>query len=157
VRARETGESWLLPSSAQDPVVSAPDGSILRPEREVRAAGDTRAVSVPLRHAGLYVLHEGEARGAAVRELAVNAPVLESDLTAVPAAELLASLRPGAASASADDAPPTAAELERRQGLWRLVIGGLAVLLLLEMLMASRGWRGVANPLSTVPTSGEGT
>jgi hypothetical protein len=157
VLARETGESWLLPSSAQDPVVSAPDGSILRPEREVRAAGDTRAVSVPLRHAGLYVLHEGEARGAAVRELAVNAPVLESDLTAVPAAELLASLRPGAASASADDAPPTAAELERRQGLWRLVIGGLAVLLLLEMLMASRGWRGVANPLSTVPTSGEGT
>ena len=154
--ASETGESWLLPSSAQDPVVSAPDGSILRPDREVRAAGDTRAVSVPLRHAGLYVLHEGEARGAAVRELAVNAPALESDLTAVPSSELLASLRPGAASASADDAPPTAAEVERRQGLWRLVIGGLAVLLLLEMLMASRGWRGVANPVSVTP-SGEGT
>jgi hypothetical protein len=157
VLARETGQSWLLPSSAQDPVVSAPDGSILRPEREVRAAGDTRAVSVPLRHAGLYVLHDGEARGAALRELAVNSPAAESDLTAVPPAELLASLRPGAASASADDAPPTAAEIERRQGLWRLVIGGLAVLLLLEMLMASRGWRGVANPVSTVTPSGEGT
>ena len=30
-------------------------------------------------------------------------------------------------------------------------------LLLLEMLMASRGWRGVANPLTTVPSSGEGS
>jgi hypothetical protein len=55
------------------------------------------------------------------------------------------------------DTPPAPADIERRQGLWRIVLGVLAVLLLLEMLMASRGWRGVANPLTSVPSSGEGS
>jgi hypothetical protein len=155
ILARETGESWLLPASVREPVVSAPDGSILRPAREARAGIDAPAATVPLRTAGLYVLHDGSARGAPIRELAVNAPAAESDLSATPPAQVIAALRPGAASASADDAPPTPAEIERRQGLWRLVIGGLAVLLLFEMLVASRGWRGVANPIGNVPTSGE--
>jgi hypothetical protein len=73
----------------------------------------------------------------------------------MPAAELLAGIRRGDASAMAADTPPAPAEIERQQGLWRIVIGVLAVLLLLEMLMASRGWRGVANPLTTAPSSGE--
>jgi hypothetical protein len=72
--ARATGETWLLPAAAREPVVSTPDGSIVRPAR------DSRATSVPLRAAGLYVLHDGETRGAPVAELAVNTPAAESDL-----------------------------------------------------------------------------
>jgi hypothetical protein len=71
--------------------------------------------------------------------------------------DLLAGIRRGDASAKAADTPPPPAEIENRQGLWRIVIVVLAVLLLLEMLMASRGWRGVANPLTSVPSSGEGS
>ena len=149
--ARATGESWLLPSAAREPVVSTPDGSIVRPAR------DSRAVSVPLREAGIYVLHDGETRGAPVAELAVNTPAAESDLSVITEAELLTGVRRGDPSTMTSDAPPAPAEIERRQGLWRIVIGVLAALLLLEMLMASRGWRGVANPLTTVPSSGEGS
>jgi hypothetical protein len=49
----------------------------------------------------------------------------------------------------------------RRADITSLVSGAciaaLGVLLLLEMLMASRGWRGVANPLTTVPPTGAGS
>jgi len=149
--ARATGESWLLPAAAREPVVSTPDGSIVRPAR------DSRATSVPLREAGIYVLHDGQTRGAPVAELAVNTPPAESDLATITDADLLAGLRRGDASAMTSEAPPAPVEIERRQGLWRIVIGVLAVLLLLEMLMASRGWRAVANPITTVPSSGEGS
>ena len=149
--ARATGESWLLPAAAREPVVSTPDGSIVRPAR------DSRATSVPLREAGIYVLHDGQTRGAPVAELAVNTPPAESDLATITDADLLAGVRRGDASAMTSEAPPAPAEIERRQGLWRIVIGVLVVLLLLEMLMASRGWRAVANPITTVPSSGEGS
>jgi hypothetical protein len=149
--ARATGESWLLPAAAREPVVSTPDGSIVRPAR------DSRATSVPLREAGVYVLHDGETRGARVAELAVNTPAAESDLTAITEAELLTGVRRGDASTMTADVPPAPAEIEKRQGLWRIVIGVLVALLLLEMLLASRGWRGIANPLTTVSSSGEGS
>ena len=149
--ARSTGESWLLPALAREPVVSTPDGSIVRPSR------DRRAASVPLREAGVYTLHDGETRGPPVAQLAVNSPAVESDLTPLSSGDLLAGVRRGDASAMVADAPPAPAEIEKRQGLWRIVIVVLAVLLLLEMLMASRGWRGVANPLTSVPSSGEGS
>jgi hypothetical protein len=59
-------------------------------------------------------------------------------------------------AATAESLVPVPADVERRQGYWRLLIGALAVLLVLEMIMASRGWRGAANPL-TVPPSGAGS
>ena len=149
--ARATGESWLLPAAARVPVVLTPDGSIVRPAR------DSRATSVPLRTAGVYALHDGQTRGTPVAQLAVNTPPVESDLTTITDAELLAGVRRGDASTMTSEAPPAPAEIERRQGLWRIVIGVLVALLLLEMLMASRGWRAVANPITNVPTSGEGS
>jgi len=149
--ARATGESWLLPAIAREPVVSTPDGSIVRPSR------DRRDASVPLREAGVYVLHDGETRGPPVAQLAVNTPAVESDLTPMLPGDLLAGVRRGDASAMAGDALPAPAEIERRQGLWRIVIAVVAVLLLLEMLLASRGWRAVANPITSVPSSGEGS
>jgi hypothetical protein len=149
--AREAGESWIIPASLREPVVSTPDGSIARPVRDARGA------ALPLREAGIYVLHDGEVRGPALRQLAVNTPFSESDLTSIPANELLAGITHGDSSVVAASQPPAPAEVERRQGLWRLLIAALGVLLLLEMLMASRGWRGVANPLTTVPPTGAGS
>jgi uncharacterized integral membrane protein len=66
-------------------------------------------------------------------------------------------VRHGDAAATAQSQVAAPAEVERRQGYWRLLIGALAVLLVLEMIMANRGWRGVANPLTTVPSSGAGS
>jgi len=149
--ARATGESWIIPAAVREPVVSTPGGSIERPARDARGA------SLPLREAGLYVLHDGEVRGTPVTELAVNAPAAESDLTATTPAELLAGVRHADASLDAGPVVPPPTEIERRQGYWRLLIIALAVLLVLEMIMANRGWRGVANPLATVPPSGAGS
>ncbi|MEO6526335.1 MAG: hypothetical protein ABIP93_06895, partial [Gemmatimonadaceae bacterium] len=149
--ARETGESWIIPTSTREPVVSTPDGSIVRPVRDARGA------TLALRDAGVYQLHDGEVRGPTVRQLAVNSPVRESDLTTMPADELLAGIAHGDSSVVAVSTVPAPAEVERRQGFWRLLIAALAVLLLLEMLMANRGWRGQANPLTTVPPTGAGS
>ena len=147
--AREAGESWVIPASAREPVVSTPDGSIVRPPR------DRRAASVPLREAGIYVLHDGETRSAPVGELAVNIPAAESDLGVVAPADLMTGLRRTTTGVGEADPTPPPVEIERRQGLWRLAILALAVLLLIEMMMASRGWRAVANPLQTASPSGE--
>jgi hypothetical protein len=149
--ARETGESWIIPASTKEPVVSTPDGSIARPVRDARGA------TLPLRDAGVYVLHDGQVRGPSVRQLAVNTPASESDLTRIPESELLAGISHGDSSAVYTAQPPAPAEVERRQGFWRLLIAALGVLLLLEMLMANRGWRGAANPLTTVPPTGAGS
>jgi hypothetical protein len=59
-------------------------------------------------------------------------------------AELLAgTVRDSTVSAEATTqlAPDTA---ERRQGFWRLLLAALAVLLVTEMIVANRGWRGSA-------------
>ena len=149
--ARETGESWIIPASTREPVVSTPDGSIERPVRDARGA------TLPLRDAGVYLLHDGEVRGPTVRQLAVNTPAAESDLTTMPANELLAGVTHGEANVTAATPIAAPADVERRQGFWRLLIAALAVLLLLEMLMANRGWRGEANPLTTVPPTGAGS
>jgi hypothetical protein len=45
------------------------------------------------------------------------------------------------ADAAAQLAPDTA---ERRQGFWRLLLAALAALLVTEMIVANRGWRGSA-------------
>ena len=54
-------------------------------ERPVR---DARGATLPLRDAGVYVLHDGQVRGAPVQELAVNTPAAESDLTAMAPADI---------------------------------------------------------------------
>jgi hypothetical protein len=137
--ARVTGESWLLPGALREPVVAAPGGSILRPARDAKGA------SLPLREAGVYALHDGSVRGVPLRLAAANAPAAESDLTPMAPAELLAgTTRDGSAStdAAAQPSPDTA---EKRQGLWRLLLAALAALLVTEMIVANRGWRGSAD------------
>jgi cell division septation protein DedD len=137
--ARATGESWLLPGALREPVVATPAGSIVRPARDAKGA------SVPLREAGVYALHDGTVRGMPIGLVAVNAPAAESDLTPMAPAELLAGTTrdAGAAAEAAPQPSPDAAE--KRQGLWRLLLATLAVLLVTEMVVANRGWRGSAD------------
>jgi hypothetical protein len=83
-------------------------------------------------------------RGVPLRLVAANTPAAESDLTPMAPAELLAgTVRDGRTStgAAAPLAPDTA---EKRQGFWRLLLAALVVLLVTEMIVANRGWRGSA-------------
>jgi hypothetical protein len=149
--ARPTGESWQLPGALREPVVSTPSGSIVRPARDARGA------TVALRDAGIYSLYDGGVRGVPLALLAANAPAAESDLTPIAPGELLMGTRQGTSSAATQVAPPTPADTERQQGFWRLLIGALAVLLVVEMIFANRGWRGSADPLTLAPSERRGT
>ena len=140
--SRATGEQWLLPGALREPVVSTPGGSIVRPARDARGA------TVPLREAGVYALHDGAVRGVPLRLLAVNPPAGESDLTPITPRDLLLGTRQDTTSLAVPAAAPAPDAAERRQSLWRLLIGALAVLLVAEMLVANRGWRGSANHLT---------
>jgi hypothetical protein len=146
--ARATGESWLLPGALREPVVSTPNGSIVRPARDARGA------TIPLREAGVYSLYDGGVRGAPVGLLAVNAPPAESDLTPIAPGELLLGTTRTAGPAAATAAPPSPAETERRQGVWRWLVAAVAALLIVEMLVANRGWRGSAAHLALAPSEG---
>ena len=136
---RTSAESWSLPDSLKDPVVRTPDGSLLRP------TGDALGHAIPLADAGLYAAFAGSVAGAPEALAAVNVPPSESDLTPIDPKELLLGVRESAPSASATAAtPPTPAELERRQNPWRVLLILVALALLGETFMATRGWRAVA-------------
>lgn len=135
---RTTAESWALPDSLKDPVVRAPDGSLLRPK------GDSLGKAVPLTDAGLYAAFAGSVTGAPEALAAVNVPPNESDLTPIDPKELLLGVRSSAPSAASTAAAPTPTELERRQSWWRLLLIIVAVALIGETFMATRGWRAIA-------------
>ncbi len=145
---RTTGESWSLPDSVRDPVVRTPDGSLLRPQ------GDSLGRAVPLANAGLYAAFARSVTGAPEALAAVNVPPGESDFTPIDPKELLLGVRESAVSAVADTAAPTPAELERRQNPWRVILIIVAVALIGETIIATRGWRAVARrprPVSPDP------
>ena len=135
---RTTAESWSLPDSLKNPVVRTPDGTLLRPK------GDSLGRAVPLADAGLYAAFAGSATGAPEALAAVNVPPGESDLTPIDPKELLLGVHESAPSAAASNAPPTAAELERRQSPWRVILIIVALALVGETVVATRGWRAVA-------------
>ncbi len=135
---RTTAESWSLPDAVRDPVVRIPDQSLLRPK------ADSMGSAVPLADAGLYSAYAGTATGAPGAYLAVNVPSSESDLTPIDPKELLLGVRESERAAVTSGAPPTNDELERRQNGWRLLLIVVALALLGETFMSTRGWRAVA-------------
>lgn len=141
---RTTAESWALPDSIKDPVVRTPDGSLLRPQ------GDSLGSAVPMADAGLYSAFTGSVTGAAVSVAAVNVPPGESDLTPIDPKELLLGVRESAPSAAASAEAPTPAELERRQNPWRVLLIIVALALIGETFMATRGWRAIARRIRPV-------
>jgi len=141
---RTSAESWALPDSIRDPVVRTPDGSLLRPQ------GDSLGRAVPMADAGLYAAFAGSVTGAPVALAAVNVPPGESDLTPIDPKELLLGVRESAPSAAATAEAPSPAELERRQNPWRVLLIIVALALIGETFMATRGWRAIARRIRPV-------
>ena len=135
---RSTADNWSLPLAIKDPVVRAPDESLLRP------AVDTAGSSVLLADAGHYLAFSGVPSGEARAVVAVNVPASESDLTPIDPTELLLGVRTSETVAAGDSVPPTPDALERRQSAWRFLIALVALALVGETFMATRGWRAVA-------------
>lgn len=135
---RFTADNWSLPEGVADPVVRTPDEGLLRPVR------DTAGSAVPLADAGHYALFSGSANGEPRATVAVNAPGSESDLTPIDPKELLLGVRTSETLAAADSVAPTPDALERRQSAWRFLLVVVALALLGETFMATRGWRAVA-------------
>ncbi len=145
---RTTGESWSLAQAVKDPVVRSPDGTLLRPR------ADSLGSAVPLADAGLYEAFAVSATGSAVGRVAVNAPPGESELVPMDTTELLLGVRDAEPGAMASNAPPTNAELERRQSPWRILLMLVALALVAETFMATRGWRAVARRVRPVAPAG---
>lgn len=146
---RTTADNWAIPEGIADPVVRSPDESLVRPVR------DTAGSAVPLSDAGVYAAFATSASGEPRAQTAVNAPASESDLTPIDPKELLLGVRTSQTLGAADSLPTTPDAMERRQGLWRILLVVVALALLGETFMATRGSRAVARrfPQGTAATA----
>lgn len=151
---RRTGESWSLPVALADPVVRAPDGSLMRP------TADSLGAAVPLADAGIYHAFQEQASGEPRGVLAVNVAPSESELTPMDTTELLLGVQTAAPTDSTRAAtdggvPLTVAELERRQIPWRVLLVLVLVFLAVETWLATRGRRGMSRRvMATAPRAG---
>jgi hypothetical protein len=144
---RIAGEASALPEGLREAVVATPGGALLRP------SADSGGRVVALREAGFYDIYEGRAAGEPVGSVAVNPPALESDLTPADSRELLLGVRRSDSTSAAASAPPVPAEREAGQRMWRLLLAAAAAVLITEMIVANRGWRGRASAI--LPASAE--
>lgn len=145
---RTTGERWALPGTITEPVVEAPDRSLLRP------GSDSLGAAVPLSDAGVYRAFRGAVGGEAVAVLAVNVPANESVLTPMDTTELLLGVSTGTDSLRTTGAgPATDEELERKQSSWRVLLALALVALMVETIVASRGRRGTARRVTPASKS----
>ena len=104
-----------------------------------------------LTEAGFYEMYAGRAAGEPLEIVAANPPAAESDLTPADPRELLLGVKRSDSTATSALAPPAPAEREGRQRLWRILLVLAAVLLLLETIVANRGWRGTAAQVLPAP------
>ena len=135
---RTTGETGIVPGGVREPVVATPVGELLRP------ASDSAPCTVVLEDAGFYQTYADRAAGEPIDVIAVNPPAPESDLTPADPRELLIGVRQSDSTSAVPREQLAAAEQESRQGIWRLLLATVLVLLVLEALVANRGWRGTA-------------
>lgn len=134
---RTVGDPWLVPAVARNPVVKSPSGTLIRPD-----VGRTAAV-VSLAEAGFYTIYDGAPSGDPLAIVAVNPAARESDLTPMPAADILVGVGQDSVRATALTAA-TLGEAERRQQIWRILLLAAVALMIVETVMGSRGWRGTA-------------
>lgn len=139
---RVTGESWLVPTTVTDAVVTTPNGQLVRPK------ADSGGAAVPLPDAGIYTAFRERATGEPAALLAVNVAPSESELTPMDTTELLLGVRSASDTATAAartaDATLSPTELERRQNPWRLLLLAAAIVLVSETLLGTQGRRGTA-------------
>jgi hypothetical protein len=143
--SQESGEPWLAPVSLRTPVVRSPSGDLARPVDATRF--------VVLREAGFHEAFEGRAGGLPAGVIAVNAPAAESDLTKMAAEELLLGVAE-LPSAGEMSPPELASAREARQRGWRWLLLAFLVVLGVETVVASRGWRGVAARSPAISSNG---
>lgn len=148
---RTTADNWAIPDGIADAVVRAPDESLLRPR------ADSAGAAVPLADAGFYAAFAGSASGIPRATAAVNPPVTESDLTPIDPKELLLGVRTSDGLVAADSLVQTPDALERRQNLWRILLVLVALALLGETFMATRGWRAIARRFPSSRPAGAGS
>jgi hypothetical protein len=144
---RTAGDGWLVPAAVHNPVLKTPSGKLLRPD----AGQATNAIT--LDEAGFYTVYDGQPAGDPLAVIAVNPPAPESDLTPMPAGEVLVGVGQDSVKASVSTTT-TLAEAERRQRIWRTLLLFAAAALGVEAVMSSRGWRGTAAKI--VGTAAEG-
>jgi hypothetical protein len=122
-----------MASGVADPItaVVSPSG-----RREGMAAGK---LAIELQDVGFY---EGVRRSGARTVIAVNLDASESDLTSLDQGELVAAVRPAGGLPDATLAV-TPAEEGARQSWWRVALLSLALLLVMETVLANAGARGV--------------
>ena len=140
-----TGETGIVPSGVRDPVIATPSGALLRP------ASDSGPCTVVFEEAGFYQTYSNRAAGDPLALLAVNPPAGESDLTPADPRELLVGVRRTDSSAATASTGLAPLERESRQRLWRWLLGVVAVLLVVETIVANRGWRGTASSVLPAP------
>jgi hypothetical protein len=144
---RTTGETGIVPGGVAEPVISTPGGALVRP------ASDSAPCTVVLEEAGFYQTYADRAAGEPLDIIAVNPPAQESDLTPADPRELMIGVRQSDSTSAPARETLAAREQESRQGIWRLLLAAVAVLLVVEAIVANRGWRGTA--ASVLPAAPE--
>ncbi len=134
---RTTGEGWLVPPGVRNPVVKSPSENLLRPDAQ-HGGG-----AVSLDEAGFYTVYDGRPSGDPLAVIATDPPARESDLSLMDARELLVGVGQDSVASSVISAA-TLTEAEGRQRIWRWLLVLVAIALVWETLVASRGWRGTA-------------
>lgn len=145
---RTTGDSWVPRDVRREPVVAAPDGTLIRPD------GTGSGATVILQQVGVYAAYEGRVDGSPRARVAVNVPAAESELVTAGPGELLLGVGESADSTLRGVTAATTIEIESRQRAWRWLVLLAAMLLLAETVIASRGWRGRARRATVVHPEG---
>jgi hypothetical protein len=117
-------------------VVESPSG------QRVRVAPDSQRPSIELKERGFYEIRGGTTAIGAGRPVAVNVDLVESDLSHMDAAELVAAMTSrgdrGASGALNTPFAGTAQELERRQAIWWYLLMAAVFLLAAETFISNR-------------------
>ncbi len=142
---RTTGETGIVPGGVREPVIATPRGELVRP------ASDSAPCTVVLEDAGFYQTYANRAAGEPLDVVAVNPPSAESDLTPADPRELLIGVRQSDSTTAVPRERLAATEQESRQGIWRMLLAAVLVLLVLEGFVANRGWRGTAASVLSAP------
>lgn len=138
--AMQPGGVWRLPISLTAAVVRSPSGG-------AQTIADRLVVMPP--EAGIFEAFEGAGTGTPMALMALNAPAAEADLRPTPETIAIAGAMASQGEQGMTMDTPSALELEARQGVWRWLLVLAVALLGVEVMMASRGWRGVA-PAGTI-------
>jgi hypothetical protein len=125
-----------LGTEGQEAIVESPSG------KRIRVTPDSQRPAVELRERGFYEIRGSATAIGAGRPVAVNVDLVESDLSHMDPAELVAAVtsqgQRGAATVARAPFEGTAQELERRQAIWWYLLLAAVLVLAAETLFSNR-------------------